>query len=335
MPTHLRVVTNSELRTRRRCPREHHLSYELGFRSAREDALALRFGTMMHRALEAWWYSVKGARLSAALDALAEFGDMDAYELARAVEMLNGYDARWSGEPLHCIAVEQEFRAAMVNPETGAKSRTFELGGKLDVIAQDDEGRVFLVEHKTSSDDLSPGSLYWQGLQLDTQLSTYYAGMRALGFDPAGVIYDVLGKPQLRPYKATPLEERKYRQKDGVLYANQREHDETPVEFQARVREAIASEPDRYLLRGTVVRLVEEEVEAAYDTWQHARAIADSASSKHWPRNPDSCRRFGRLCSYFGVCTKTETLTDPALFRHVSNVHEELSARPLGFEVFP
>lgn len=326
MPTRLRVVTNSELKTRRRCPREHHYSYELGFRSAREDALALRFGTVMHAVLEAWWHSVRELRLEAALEALAERTEqLDAFELARALEMLNGYDARWRDAPYVTIAVEQEFRAAMVNPDTGAKSRTFELGGKLDVIVQDEEGRVWLVEHKTSSDDLSPGSLYWQMLQLDTQVSVYYAGMRSLGFDPAGVIYDVLGKPQLRPLKATPVEDRKYRQKDGVLYANQRAEDETPAEFQARVREAIAAEPDSYLLRGIVVRTPEEEAEAAYDTWSHAQAIRDAVLAKRWPRNPDSCRRFGRLCTYFGVCSKTESITDPALFRQVTNTHEELT----------
>ena len=49
-----RVLTTSRLKCYRRCPREHHFAYELGFR-ALVEADAVRFGTLIHRALEAWW----------------------------------------------------------------------------------------------------------------------------------------------------------------------------------------------------------------------------------------------------------------------------------------
>lgn len=300
--------------------------YLRGFRSVVE-AEALRFGTLIHTALEAWWLAPAGQKLAAALATLPLDGDP--FELIRAAEMLRGYDIRWADEPLEALAVESEFRAPLINPATGAASRTFELGGKIDVIVLNHaDDRVYFVEHKTSSDDLTLGSQYWQLLRLDTQVSTYYAGLRALGHKPAGVIYDVLGKPKLRPLAATPVEDRKYVQKTGALYANQRAEDETPAEYNVRIVEAIAEAPDRYFVRGDVVRLEDEEREAQWDAWNQTRMIRENELAKRFPRNPDSCRRFGRMCSFFDVCTGAASLDDERQFRRVENVHEELTEAP-------
>ena len=47
------------------------------------------------------------------------------------------------------IAVEQEFELPIVNPRTGRKSRKFALGGKIDAIAEDEDGRLWILENKT------------------------------------------------------------------------------------------------------------------------------------------------------------------------------------------
>lgn len=320
----LPVLTNSQMKTLRRCYRETQFAYELGYRSVSEAAV-LKFGTLVHLALEAWWRAAQssGDRLAAALAALG--GESDPFEYVKAFEMMLGYHARWADEPLDVIAVEQEFRAPLMNPETESPSRTFQLGGKLDVIVRDQrDGRVYKVEHKTSSTDIGLGSTYWKRLTLDPQISTYYAGARELGFDVAGCIYDVLGKPAIRPLKATPEDARKYT-KAGALYANQRDQDETPEEYGARVRAAIYEAPDKFYQRGTVVRLESEERDAAFDRWQIAKMYREAQLTNRWPRNPDSCERYGRLCPYFDVCTGTASLDDTTMFRHVDNVHEELT----------
>lgn len=321
---HLQVLTNSAMKCLRRCHREYDFAYEQGVRPMTE-ADALRFGTLMHLGLEAWWLAAKSGadQLDAALSALV--GAADQYEETRAREMLIGYHARWCDEPLDVIAVEKEFRAPLINPETGAPSRTFQLGGKLDVIVTDRrDGRVYKVEHKSSSEDIGVGSSYWKRLTLDPQISTYYAGARELGYDVAGCIYDVLAKPGQRPLKATPEDARKFTAK-GVLYANQRDKDETPEEYAERIRASIVENPDKFYQRGIVVRLESEERDAAFDRWQTSRMLREAQLSARWPRNPDNCVRYGRMCSYFGVCTGTESIDDPTLFRRTSNVHEELT----------
>jgi hypothetical protein len=325
----LRLVTNSELRTFRRCSLEHHVAYELGYR-ALGDAESLRFGSLFHAGLEAWWlaYQTPDEQLDAAIAAMEPLA-LDAYDAARAAVLMQGYDARWSdAEDVEILGVELEFRAPLTNPLTGADSRTFMLGGKLDALVRNvNDGRVYIVEHKTSGEDIGTGSRYWQRLQLDSQISTYFAGARALGYEPAGCLYDVIGKPRIAPLKATPEESRKYT-KQGALYANQRAEDETADEYRLRLIEQVTEFPDRFYQRGFVVRLPEEERDAAFDAWQTARLIRETQAAGVHTRNVASCERYGRMCAYFPVCTRVATLEDLTLYEHVANVHPELTPAP-------
>ena len=321
----LPVLTNSAMRVFRRCAREYFYAYEQGYRPNTDPDENLRFGSLMHSALEAWWLADDGQKLNAAIEALRPLA-ADEYDLVRAGVLMQGYDARWSGEQLDVIAVEAQFRAPLVNPETGASSRTFDLAGKLDVLVRDpSDGLIKLVEHKTTARDIGPGTVYWKQLTLDAQVSLYFAGAKARGYDVAECIYDVIGKPALRPYKATPEEARKYT-KDGRLYANQRASDETADEFRQRLTAHIAENPDRYYQRGTVVRLEQEELDAAYDTWTIARLIREAQLGSRWPRNVDACERFGRECAYWPVCAGEASIDDPTRYVRVENVHVELDS---------
>jgi hypothetical protein len=329
MSTDLRVLTSSELKTFRRCPREHRLSYVELVRPAYRDA-AMRFGTLVHQALEAWW-NASDARLAAALDVLSTALDVDPYELAKAEAMLAAYDARWRDEPLEVIAVEAEFETAIVNPATGKPSKTYKLRGKVDALVHHiPSGRVLIVEHKTSSEDFGAGSEYVKRLRLDSQISTYYAALRDLGHDVAGILYDVLGKPKHEPKLATPEDDRRYvidkRTKERRLDARQRERDETVDEYQSRVLDAIAADPDRFLSRVEVVRLDSEELEARGDLWDTARILRESQLAGRAPRNPDACASWGRTCAYFALCTGETTADDTTRYRRAPAAHEELSA---------
>jgi PD-(D/E)XK nuclease superfamily len=318
----LPVVTNSQLRTLRRCTREHHYRYDLGVR-VRLEADALRFGTLMHLALEAWWTAEPSVRLARALDVLHEHA-LDPYELARATALMVGYHTRWDeDEHFEVIAVEAEFVATLVNPATGGRSRTYDLAGKIDVIVRRANGQVWIVEHKTTSEDLGPGSIYWQRLQIDPQVSMYFVGGRALGYDIAGCLYDVIKKPRQTPHTATPEDKRRTK-KDGSYYADVREEDETPEAYEARLMTAIEAAPDAFYQRGEVMRLDQEERDAAHDTWQTVQALQQSRREKRYPRNPDGCERFHRMCDYFGVCTGQASIED-ACFVRTEHVHTELS----------
>lgn len=303
VPETLRALSHSELTCFMRCPREHHFRYGLR-RAARDDAEALRFGRLWSLFLECRY---TGQPWLERCTPLAH----DAYELAKLTALAMGYEARWEGEPLETVAVELEFQTPIVNPDTGRESRTFLLGGRIDRIARDRAtGETILVESKTTSEEIGYGADYWRTITTtDPQVSTYHPGARARGYDVARCVYDVVRKPAQRPLKATPVESRKFT-KTGALYANQRETDETPEEYFERIAAAIAEDPNRYYARGDVVRLERDEREHAADVWHQARLIREAELLRRHPRNPQSCRRFGRLCEYFPVCSGQARIED-------------------------
>ena len=328
----LQILTNSQLRSYRRCPRLHHYSYNLGVR-AKASPEALSFGTLIHAALEAWWKADSEHKLNAALTPLE--AEPDPFTRARARVMIYGYHERWidSVEAFEVLAVEREFEVPLVNPETGAESRTFVLAGKVDaVVREQSSGRVYIVEHKTSSEDISPGSTYWARLRIDSQVSIYI-GAAASQEPVAGCIYDVLGKPGQKPLQATPEADRKYTKPTKAeptprLYANQRDADETVEEYESRALDHVASNPERYYARAEIVRLDAEIDASARDTWHAARMIRESQIAGRHPRNPDACHLRGSTCVFFGVCTGVETIDDER-FTRVENVHQELTPRRL------
>lgn len=345
----MKTLTSTRMKTARACKRQHHYEYNLGYRPAQE-ADTLRFGSLCHRGLEAWLLAIKAGLpvdvwLEKALEALRS-GTSDPFELARAEAMLIAYHLRWSEVPLKVLAVEVQFEAALRNPDTGRTSRTWRLGGKLDAVIEDlRDNLVKVMEHKTSSEDVSPGSDYWKRLRLDGQVSTYFDGAAALGHNVASCLYDVLGKPGQKPSNVPVLDEagvkvvldasgQRVRTKDGKKYRETADtaqgyvlqtRPETPDEYKARVMAAIAEAPDAYLSRGEVVRLDNELDEARFDAWSLGLELQESENANRHPRNPDACVRYGRTCAFFEVCTGQASLDDPALYRRLENVHPELN----------
>lgn len=319
----LPLLTTSRLKTARACQRLHRYQYGLGYRPV-TDADALRFGTLWHLGMEAWWTATEH-RLDAAIAAIQV--ETDPYDLARCEALLVGYDARWRDEAelYDVLAVEAEFRAPLVNPETGRASVTWQLGGKVDVVIRERAtGRVGICEHKTTSEDMTPGTDYWRRLRMDPQVSIYYTGGQVIaGESITFCLYDVVKKPGLRPGKATPVEKRQYK-KDGSLYATQREQDETSAEYRERLLAAIAEAPNAYFARSEVVRLEGEVAEATFDIWQLAQQLREAARLGRYPRNPYACLQYGRTCPFLSVCSGETSLDDETQFRR-TEIHPELN----------
>ena len=320
------LITNSRAKLARLCARRHDLQYRQGYRPTGE-AEELAFGTLIHECLAAWWVKAEPGfelelRLAAAQSVL-DAATLDPFVRMKAQVMITGYHARWCNEPLYVVAVEKEFAGPLRNPDTGAASQVWQLAGKLDVVARDAAGDLWLIEHKTSNEDLTPGGTYHRRLRMDSQVSIYFDGAEVLGHKVRGCIYDVLAKPAQRPLKATPMESRKFKA-DGKLYANQRDADEVPEAYCARLVEAVSAKPDEFFARIEVPRLETELDDARRDLWQQAQRIREDERLQRAPRNPEACNAYGRICSFFEVCTGAASLDDPRLFTKVTNVHPEL-----------
>jgi CRISPR/Cas system-associated exonuclease Cas4 (RecB family) len=126
------LLTQSALRCYRLCARKFYFRYELRARPVKE-AEPLTVGRSLHKGLEKWFLTGDLEAAMAALDTT------DPYRRAKESAMLVGHAERW-GKPTGMIAVEKEFRSAMINPETGAASRTFVLGGRVDGLYDLEEG---------------------------------------------------------------------------------------------------------------------------------------------------------------------------------------------------
>ena len=130
------VLTQSCMRTFQACPRRYQHRYVHHARPvARPETL--RMGSSVHRGVEALR---KGASLA---DACEKLDHEDPFDYQRERAMLVGYAARWGDATRGIVAVEKEFQIDLVNPSTGASSRTFRLAGKFDAIFDGDE-RDFL-----------------------------------------------------------------------------------------------------------------------------------------------------------------------------------------------
>ncbi|HQL54111.1 MAG TPA: PD-(D/E)XK nuclease family protein [Phycisphaerae bacterium] len=315
----VQTLTHSRCACFRACPRKHYLRYELGLQPE-ESSLALRIGSAHHAALEA---VDKGQDPAAAIEAAVS----DPYDLALVAAMHEAHRRRYTDAQLEVVATEMEFNLSLRNPKTGAPTPVWRFCGKIDRIVRLPDGRVALMEYKTTSQDFAPGANYWLKLHLDQQLSLYVIAARQMGYPVETVLYDVTRRPALRPLKATPEESRKYT-KDGRLYANQRDQDETPEEFAGRVAADIAERPDHYFARIEIARLDQDLDDCAAELWQQQLAIREAQRTRRWYRNPSAC--FGPNgnggCEYLPICLvrDLETATPPG-FSRLSDAHPELT----------
>lgn len=350
----VRLMTASRARDARACRRRHYLRYTLGYRSA-ADAAALRFGTLLHLMLEAWWRAVMlaasvGAEPElwlAAAQAALDGHQVDALDLCKLRVLMTGYHFRWRDEAQHyeVLGVEMKFEGPLVNPKTGKQSRLWKLAGKLDVLVRDRrDGLVRVIEHKSSSEDTSPGSDYWRRLKMDGQVSVYFEGGRILGHEVYAVLYDVVGKLQ-HEFKAVPKTDEhgnkivlnaagervrtgqgKWRQTGDTAqgYVLQT-RPETVDEFMERIAGVIAETPERFFSRAEVHRLEQELADGITDVWQLGQSLRDEELEERFPRNPDACQQPGRTCVFFAACAGEASLEDQRLYVRSDDVHPELA----------
>ncbi len=197
------VITQSSCRAYKSCPMRYFFRYVQGIRPA-IDAKALRIGSNWHAAQELLGVGLLEEAVGLVNERYATCPDhidmtewlVERETLAAAVM---AYHLRNEAEPLDVVATEIMFNLPIVNPETGSASTKWREAGKIDKIVRLGDGRLMVLEHKSTSDDLSPQSDYWSRLRIDSQISFYVDAARRAGYDVQGVLYDVFRKPQISP----------------------------------------------------------------------------------------------------------------------------------------
>lgn len=333
------LLTASRMNTFNTCSRRHYWRYEVGLRKE-EAALPLRFGSAWHRAMEARWQGKDAVGCwQAACDGTEE---LDPYETAKLGAMLTAYIEHppyAQGDEFMDVTPEVEFHHRI------ERSRTFEAAGKIDGLLQLRDGRLAILEHKTTASSVAPDSDYWLRLRADTQIRQYVLAAREKGWDVAYVLYDVVRKPGIRPKQIPRRDENGYkivvsnktgervflrngekpRQSAGKDMTLQTDP-ETPEEYGDRLEKDIKKRPEFYFGRREVPVLDGDLEEFEDARIQVSRMILDrrrqqkkmnGTPERAWPRYVSGILCPG--CEYAGFC--------------LQNIVPDTNHLPAGYEM--
>ncbi|MBI5546938.1 MAG: PD-(D/E)XK nuclease family protein [Deltaproteobacteria bacterium] len=299
------VTTYSMWNLFRNCRKAAHWRYVLQFVPLEKDH-NLSFGSLIHECLEHWH---KARELAAVLDlidrACANRGQDEEQRRVWhvATAMMKGYAARYAQEEFEVVALEKAFEGEIVNPETGACSRTFTLAGKVDGIVRNGADH-FLLEHKTAA---AVDASYLERLWTDFQITLYAHYLeQVLGIRIVGVLYNVLVKARLQQSEGETEVEFEARRAELIAKSKtgkssaKRRMPETDEEFQARLAAKYA-EPGSFH-RETLYLSRDQFDTLRAELWELTQAFLDARRRDVWYQNTSFCFQYGRPCPYFALC---------------------------------
>jgi hypothetical protein len=264
------ATSHTELVTFRRCPREWYYGYVL-HREPLATPSAIQIGRRVDTAIK-----------TAMLGGVPDLSLLEPKERA----LVTGHVWRWKGT-IDVERVDIPFRVRI---------GSVEVAGELDAIGiERSTNRRVVVEGKTTSADIHPGSAYWKHItKVDPQATIYLRAAQELGLAEPFLIWDALYKPQQR-----------------------KKANETDDAFTSRVLGEIAEDMPRYYQRAEIVRHDEEHAASARDIEGHVHLMQVTRMQlREAPRNVDACFKWGRECVYFAVCSGATTIDDPLRYKN-------------------
>lgn len=271
----------------------------------------------------------------AAIDAATANTD-DAGQLlvrAKVRGLMRGYDARWKDAGYVPVAVETYVEADLPNVDTDRKSRTWKIGGVIDVLCNYN-GRRVLIDAKTTSNSIEdPNAPYWRQLVVESQPTHYMLLEWLHGRKVDTAIWDVVKKPGIRPKKLTKAERglavanRKYFGDELLMHELDRlqtEDNESLSMYESRLaHECTIEKPSYYFQRRGVPRLDNEIVDYARQLWEIGLDMLATRNNGRHYRNSGACIRFNSPCQFLGICSGHDS-TDSDKWTRKEFVHNEL-----------
>jgi hypothetical protein len=269
-----------------------------------EDADSLRMGTNWHKLHEVYTETLQYNREQQTSEELAQDNAISsiilhlnkAYEnmpASKTVEewgvereiLLRSflvYLAYWQNNPLQVVATEQKFELPLLHPRVGMpmNPKLAVLTGRMDQIVMHN-GRVCVLERKSTSQDIAEGAEYWHLLRKNEQVSIYALALRKMvrtsegwvdGYDfPSGYVaatqingvmpklgntlYDVWRKPQIEPKKLTQEASAQF-VADGAYFGEKFEnYQPAELEFTVNGERVVAEagkKPGTFAIRETI-----------------------------------------------------------------------------------
>ena len=292
----------------------------------------LNYGSLIHDCLETWH---RYRNLEQVLSLINQRCPDRAHDERQrrdwhlATAMMTGYVNRYSDEEFEVVELEKVFQGPIVNPETGAASRSFVLSGKVDGIVKIGT-EYFVLEHKTAA---MLDSSYLERLWTDFQITLYaYYVEQTLGFPITGIVYNVLVKAKLQQSAGETEEEFEARRaellaksKTGKSSAKRRTP-ESDEEFQARLAEKYA-DPEMFHREKLYLSRDRFEILRA-ELWELTQAFLDARRRGVFYQNTSHCFQYQRPCPYFALCRSNGNPNVLENFYQRVEPHEELRVLP-------
>ncbi|OQA86611.1 MAG: PD-(D/E)XK nuclease superfamily protein [bacterium ADurb.Bin236] len=332
-PQELTPVTCSSLKTFKLCRKDYNLRFIRGLQGL-EESEAQYLGSVMHGALERW-HGRGDADKDAVVAAIFDYIDVafssreqderqkKDWHLARA--MITAYIETYPSEDFDVIAVEKQFQCPIINPDTGAASRSFYMRGKVDALVMRN-GEYFLLEHKTAA---VIDKSYIEKLPLDFQVTLYAHYLEQfMNIRIAGVIYNVLAKSLIRQSKGETEEEFEQRRADLIAKSKsgkssaKRKLPETDDEYSARLAEKYR-EPGMFHREMLYIPRSQYETLTA-EIWELSQQLLIARRTSRWYMNTDVCFLYNRPCRFFPICVSGDNPNVIENRYRVGPIHPEL-----------
>jgi hypothetical protein len=266
----------------------------------------LHFGSIIHECLQTWHQRRDLEEVLALIGRLCPNRLQDEnqrrdWHLATA--LMKGYAAHYANDDFEIVALERNFEGPIVNPATGAASRSFVLAGKVDGIVRIG-GEYFILEHKTAA---QVDGDYLEKLWTDFQITIYAHYIeQTMGIPITGILYNVLVKAKLQQGKGETEDEFQARRAELLAKSKtskttaKRKLPESDEEYQARLAEKYG---DPAMFHREMLYLSRDRFDILRsELWELTQAFLDARRRGVFYQNTAFCFNYQRPCAYFALC---------------------------------
>ena len=179
------------------------------------------------------------------------------------------------------------------------------LQGYIDKLIKTPQLGLCLVDHKTTTEDLHPGSRYWARLENDPQSTMYLLLATLDGLDVDTILWDVAKKPSIKPKKLTKKQLEEVKEK-GTYFDHELEYPDRVTELESPecygIRVFLWCRDNNAFQRHWLIRTPEAVESVLVSSHQVARLIDAAKIMEAWPQNFGACVDYGRPCDYAPIC---------------------------------
>lgn len=264
------IWTSSRLKAYQTCPMKEALRYRRKLVPAGRK-MSLSIGTAVHKGIEMWDEDAGLEALGFPFPSTQEEADEQDIARVTVLALLRGYFQTFAPFEQHTpeLSFELPMRTGRLN-----SSRKYAIAGKIDDIATVG-GQNWIVEYKTAS---KLDASYFDRLYVDSQITMYMAAAERLGLEPAGVLYRILRKPQIRRGKTESIEQ-----------------------FLNRLEADIGARPEFYFMERKLYRSKHDLTDFEKMIYEEAKLADNMAGKGCTYKHSTACSVYGG-CEYLPLC---------------------------------